>query len=125
VDSKTNKAAVPTLCDGGFSIYNLASKTASEVFLPGNFNGFYTEADPAHGEFLVAQTTAPNFATNNNSLSRVLVYDESGNLLGVKEQFDLYNAYLTIQAHYLQVNPGRRNGYMIGPFAQQLAPFSY
>ncbi|HKU67935.1 MAG TPA: S8 family serine peptidase [Candidatus Baltobacteraceae bacterium] len=125
VDSKTNKAAIPTLCDGGFSIYDLASKSANEVFLPGNFNGFYTEADPAHGEFLVAQTVAPNFGSNNNSLSRVLVYDESGDLLAVKEQFDLFNAFLTIQAHYLQVNPARRNGYMIGPFAQQLVPFGY
>jgi hypothetical protein len=125
IDSKTNRAAVPTLCDGGLTIYNLASNSGSEVYLPGRFNGFYTDSDSQHGEFLVAQTTAPNFGTNNNSLSRVLVYDENGNLLETREQFDLYNAYLTIQAHYLQVNPSQRNAYMIGPFAQQLVPFAY
>ncbi len=125
IDSATNKAAVPTLCDGGLTIYDLAAKTGNEVFLPGNFNGFYTEADSSHGKFLVAQTTAPNFGTNNNSLSRVLVYDESGNLLETKEQFDLFGAFLTIQAHNLQANPARNNAYLIGPLDQQLEPFTY
>ena len=74
---------------------------------------------------MVEQTVAPNFGTNNNSLSRVLVYDESGNLLEAKEQFDLFRAFLPIQAHNLQVNPGRHAGYLIGPFEQQLEPFTY
>lgn len=125
IDSTTNKAAVPTLCDGGLTIYNLASKTGTEVILPGGFNGFYMENDPKHRQFLVAQTTAPNFGSNNNSLSRVLVYDESGNLLKTKEQFDLFGAFLPIQAHYLQANPDRHSGYLIGPLAQQLEPFNY
>lgn len=125
IDSATNKAAVPTLCDGGLTIYNLASQTGNEVILPGAMPGFYTENDAAHGQFLVEQTTSPNFSTNNNALSRVLVYDESGNLIETKEQFDLFGAFLPIQAHNLQVNPGRRTGYLIGPLAQQLEPFTY
>jgi hypothetical protein len=132
IDSATNKMAVPTLCDGDLSIYNLATKTGTAYPLDGNpsasgnvFNGFYTEIDSPDKEFLVEQTTAPDFGTNNNSLSRVLVYSESGGLLEKKELFDLYGAFLSIQAHNLQVNPARRAAYLIGPFEEQLEPFSY
>jgi hypothetical protein len=132
IDSATNKMAVPTLCDGGLSIYNLATKTGTEIPLDGNpsasgnvFGGLYTENDSPNGRFLIEQTTAPDFGTNNNSLSRVLVYDESGNLIEKEEQFDLFGAFVTIQAHNLQVNPARHAGYLIGPLEEQLEPFSY
>jgi hypothetical protein len=124
--------AVPTLCDGDLSIYNLATKTGTAYPLDGNpsasgnvFNGFYTEIDSPDKEFLVEQTTAPDFGTNNNSLSRVLVYSESGSLLEKKELFDLYGAFLSIQAHNLQVDPSRHAAYLIGPFEEELEPFSY
>jgi len=132
IDSATNKMAVPTLCDGDLSIYNLATKTGTAYPLDGNpsasgnvFNGFYTEIDSPDKEFLVEQTTAPDFGTNNNSLSRVLVYSESGSLLEKKELFDLYGAFLSIQAHNLQVDPSRHAAYLIGPFEEELEPFSY
>lgn len=129
VDSVTNKAAVPTLFDGGLSIYNLATQTGFEVQLPPSptqpLNGLYTIADQKAGQFLVEQTTAPNFGTNNNSLSRVLTYDESGNLLGAVERFDLFGTFLPVQSNNLQVNPTTRTAYLIGPGQQQLAPFQY
>jgi hypothetical protein len=132
IDSSTNRMAVPTLCDGDLTIYNLASKSGTSIPLDGNpspsgnvFNGFYTESDAKNGEFLVEQTTAPDFGANNNSLSRVLVYGEGGNLLEKKEQFDLFGAFLSIQAHNLQANPSRHTGYLIGPGVAQLEPFSY
>jgi hypothetical protein len=132
IDSATNKMAVPTICDGGLTIYNLATKVGTEVLLDGNpsangnvFSGFYTENDSPNKRFLVEQTTAPDFGSNNNSLSRVLVYDETGHLLEKKEQFDLFGAFVTIQAHNLQVNPAHHTGYLIGPLEEQLEPFSY
>ena len=132
IDSATDRAAVPTLCDGGLSIYNLNTKKGTEYFLDGNpspsgnvFNGLYTENDSPNGRFLVEQTTAPDFGANNNSLSRVLVYDESGNLLEKKEQFDLFGAFVSIQAHNLQVDPAKHFGYLIGPLEVQLEPFTY
>jgi hypothetical protein len=132
IDSATDRAAVPTLCDGGLSIYNLNTKKGTEYFLDGNpspsgnvFNGLYTENDSPNGRFLVEQTTAPDFGANNNTLSRVLVYDESGNLLEKKEQFDLFGAFVSIQAHNLQVDPAKHLGYLIGPLEVQLEPFTY
>jgi hypothetical protein len=132
IDSATNKMAVPTLCDGDLTIYDLATKTGTSIPLGGNpnasgnvFNGLYTENDSLNKEFLIEQTAAPDFGTNNNSLSRVLVYSESGRLLEKKERFDLWGAFLTIGAHNLQVNPARHQAYLIGPFEEQLEPFAY
>jgi hypothetical protein len=132
IDPTRERAAVPTLCDGALTIYDLPTKTANVVPLDGNpsasgnvFNGFYTEVDSKNDRFLVEQTTSPDFGTNNNSLSRVLVYDEAGHLHERKEQFDLYGAFLSIGAHNLQANPLRRNAYLIGPVESQLEPFTY
>jgi len=116
---------VPTLCDGGLGIYNLATNSASQVILPGSENGMYTVADQPHSLFLVEQTVNQDFRTNNNSLSNVLVLDESGNLLKQISKFDLFNTFITINTNNLQLNPGHRTAYLIGPFQQQLAPFSY
>ncbi|MBC5805711.1 MAG: S8 family serine peptidase [Candidatus Eremiobacteraeota bacterium] len=125
VDSVTNKAAVPTLCDGGFGIYNLATKSATNTILPGKFSGFYTAADQSAHQFAVEQTTSADFPTNNNALSSVLVLDESGNIVKSMERFNLYNTFLTVNANNLQLNPARRSGYIFGPLAQQLEPFTY
>jgi hypothetical protein len=132
IDSATNKMAIPTLCDGGLTIYNLATQTGHEIPLDGNpsasgnvFEGLYTENDSPNGLFLVEQTVAPDFATNNNSLSRILVYNEAGNLLEKEEKFDLFGGFVTIQAHNLQVDPAHRSGYLIGPGEEELAPFGY
>jgi hypothetical protein len=106
-------------------IYNLATNTASQVILPGAENGFYTMTDPTHSLFLVEQTVNADFRTNNNSVSSVLVYDESGNLQKQISKFDLFNTFLTINTNNLQVNQSRRLGYLIGPGQQELAPFGY
>ncbi len=134
VDSVTNKAGVPTLGDGGFTIYNLATQTGTEIILPtcppGNgifctANGLYTANDSIHSEFLVEQTVAPDFALNNNSLSQVAVLDENGNVLEQIERFDLWGSFISIADNNLQLNPTNRAGYLIGPGEQQLIPFKY
>jgi hypothetical protein len=132
VDSGTNKAAVTTVCDGGLSIYDLATKTGTEVTLPGDrttgfslFNGVYVMADQTAHEFLVAQPVSGDAPTNNNALSSVLVYDESGNLLKTLERFQLNGVYLQFRYDNLQLNPSRHTGYFFGPASQELEPFSY
>jgi hypothetical protein len=133
VDSVSNKAAVPTLGDNGFTIYDLGNQTGTEVILPqcprslGDCNdpGLYPAADPLHSEFLVEQTGSPDLAANNNSLSEVLVYDENGNLLKAVERFSLWGTFVPVQDNNLQLNPNTRSGYLIGPGQQQLIPFKY
>lgn len=132
LDSATNKAAVTTVCDGGLSIYDLGTKTGTQVLLPGDrsanfsfFNGVNVIADQTAHQFLVAQPVSGDAITNNNALSSVLVYDESGTLVKSLERFDLIGAFLQFRYDNLQVNPSRRTGYFFGPFTQQLEPFSY
>lgn len=129
VDSVSNKAAVPTLTDCGLTIYDLATQTGHEVILPqppsGNANGVFTMADPKASLFLISQAASPDFNVNNNTLSEVLVYDEQGNLKKSVERFYMFDTFLPITANFLQVNPGTHSGFLIGPYQQQLAPFSY
>jgi hypothetical protein len=134
VDSATHVAAVPTLGDAGLTFYNLQTQTGTEVIMPqcppGNNifcldGGLYTAADQVNHRFLVEQTAAPDFALNNNSLSQVVVYDESGNVLESVERFDLWGTFLPIQDNLLQLNPNSKEGYLIGPGEQQIIPFNY
>jgi len=127
IDSATNKVGVPTLCDNSFGIYDLAAKTATKTMLPGGAvgGGYHTAADQKAHQFVVEQPIAPDFYTNNNSLSQVLVLDESGKVLKAEERFNFLNTFSTVNANDLQLNVARRSGYAFGPFQQQLEPFSY
>lgn len=128
VDSVSNKAAV-AMSDGGLAIYNLASQTGNEVFFPqctgcGNF-GLWTAADPSHSLFLAAEPIGEDVLTNNNAMSQVAVYDESGNLVKELKTISLINMRLAVQTNWLQVNPNTREGYVVGPGGSQLIPFAY
>jgi hypothetical protein len=131
VDSTTNKAAVTTLCDFGLSIYDLTTKTGTEVTLPGdtNFFGVFTGssvvADPSAHEFLVVQQVSGDATTNNNSLGSILVYDENGRLIKSLERFSLAGAFVPLMLDDLQLNPSRHMGYFLGAGGRQLEPFSY
>jgi hypothetical protein len=131
VDPSTNKAAVTTLCDFGLSIYDLGTKTGTEVALPGDnamfgvFSGGEVTADAVAHEFLVVQQVSADAETNNNSLGSILVYDENGRLLKTLERFALAGAFMPLSMDNLQVNPSRHMGYFLGANGQELEPFSY
>lgn len=138
LDSNSNKAFT-SIEDSSFGIYNLATQTGTRFMLPigtervyasGVYNsGYNAVADELHGYFAVAQVFAPDLFSNNNALSRIYVYDENGTLLKTISGFALYTVEAGIgsgpSSAFLQLNPSRRQGYVFGPFAGQLVPFTY
>lgn len=144
LDSSTNKAFL-SIEDSSFGIYDLTAKTGTRYMLPldpgGNYierasdignlynSGYNAAADETHHLFAVAQVLPPNILSDNNALSRVYLYDESGNLQETIPGFALYASESFTgfgpESSWLQLNPSRREGYLFGPFAQQLVPFSY
>jgi hypothetical protein len=124
VDSSTNRAVVPTVCDGHVGIYDLATRSGIDVSPQGSVN-IYPAVDQTRGLIVMDQVVPSDFGVNNNAMSSAVVLDEAGNVLAVKEQFYFFNSFLTIGANNLQVNPSTRSAYTFGPFQQQLEPFSY
>jgi hypothetical protein len=136
VDSGTATAVIPTKgeCDGGIGVYNLTSQTGFEITPPsfGSPNPpalqhFYVlaAADPVHHLFLVADLYGVTGTGDNNALSRIFVYDESGNLQKVISRVALVGGGFNAVAAGLQLNPAQRVGYIRGPGEEQLAPFNY
>ena len=124
VDSTTNRAVVPTICDGAIGIYDLAARTGVSAN-PGGFVDLYPAVDETRGQILIDQVVPADFGINNNAMSSVAVLDESGRLLATHEQFFFFNTFLLIGANNLQVRPATHTGYTFGPFQQELEPFSY
>jgi hypothetical protein len=60
---------------------------------------------------------------NNNALSRVLVYDESGTLLETKSEFNLFLGLDAPANHDLQVTNHGQHAYLLT--AAGLVPFDY
>jgi hypothetical protein len=124
VDSVTNKAVVPTICDSLAGIYDLGAKTGIIVHPKGATN-LYPAIDQTRGLIVMDQVVAPDFGVNNNATSSAVVMDEGGNVLATLERFFFFNSFLTIGANNLQLNPATRTAWTLGPGQQQLAPFSY
>src|SRR5713101_4832969 len=124
VDSITNLAVVPTVCDGIAGIYDLGKKTGFAVNPQGS-NNIYPAIDESRGLIVMDQVVPGDFGLNNNATSSAVVMDEHGNVLSIHEQFFLFNTFLTIGANNLQLNPATRSAYTLGPGQQQLAPFTY
>ena len=124
VDSVTNKAVVPTICDGLIGIYDLTRQTGIPVNPNGSTN-LYPAFDETRGLIVIAQVVPADFGINNNATSGVGVIDEQGHVLANTEQLFLFNTFLTIGANNLQLNPATRTGWTLGPGQQQLAPFTY
>lgn len=124
VDSTTNRAVVPTICDGLAGIYDLGSKTGIAVQPHGSTN-LYPAIDETRGWIVMDQVVPADFGLNNNAMSSAVVMDEQGNVLANIEQFFLFDTFLTIGANNLQLNPATRSAYTLGPGQQQLVPFSY
>jgi hypothetical protein len=135
VDSGTGKAVVPTWLEcgaNGIGIFNLAAKSSSEVIPPTQGPPFHlyvgSAVDPIHHLFLVADVNGPQGAgatpIDNNRLSAIYVYDESGTLKKVIQHVALccsFNALGTL----MQINPAKRTGYIKGPGFSELAVFNY
>ena len=124
VDSATNMAVVPTICDNLLGIYDLGKKTGIAANPKGSTN-LYPAIDQTRGLIVMDQVVAGDFGVNNNATSGTVVMDEHGNVLSSQEELFLFNTFLTIGANNVQLNPTTRTGYTLGPGQQQLAPFSY
>jgi hypothetical protein len=124
VDSVTNKAVVPTICDGLAGIYDLGAKTGITVH-PGGTTNIYPAIDQTRGLIVMDQVVPADFGVNNNAMSSAVVMDEHGNVLATREQFFFFNTFLTIGANNLQLNPATRTAWTLGPGQQELAPFGY
>jgi hypothetical protein len=124
VDSVTNKAVVPTICDSLVGIYDLGTKTGIIVHPKGATN-LYPAIDETRGLIVMDQVVPGDFGVNNNATSSAVVMDEGGNVLATLERFFFFNSFLTIGANNLQLNPATRTAWTLGPGQQELAPFSY
>jgi len=124
LDPITNRAVVPTICDGLAGIYDLGKKTGIAVNPKGSVN-IYPAIDATRGLIVMDQVVPADFGVNNNAMSSAVVMDERGNVLATVEQFFFFNTFLTIGANNLQLNPATRTAYTLGPGQQELAPFSY
>jgi hypothetical protein len=131
VDPATDTAVMPTANNPSIGFYNLANGTATQV-TPGGANYQY----PAHGngEFLIEEASSPDaslrtagigLTPNNDSLSSVLVLNQQGQVVQRIEHFNDFNFFSASIGDFLQLNPGTRTGYTLGPNGQQLVPFSY
>ena len=124
VDSVTNKAVVPTICDGLAGIYDLGAKTGITVHPQGTTN-IYPAIDQTRGLIVMDQVVSADFGLNNNAMSSAVVMDERGNVLATREQFFFFNTFLSISANNLQLNPATRTAWTLGPGQQQLETFGY
>ena len=124
LDSITNRAVVPTICDGLAGIYDLGKKTGIAVNPKGSVN-IYPAIDATRGLIVMDQVVPADFGVNNNAMSSAVVMDEGGNVLATIEQFFFFNTFLTIGANNLQLNPSTRTAYTLGPGQQELEPFTY
>jgi hypothetical protein len=124
VDSTTNIAVVPTICDGLAGIYDLGKKTGIAVNPKGSVN-LYPAIDETRGLIVMDQVVPGDFGVNNNAMSSAVVMDEHGKVLANIEQFFFFNTFLTIGANNVQLNPTTRTAYTLGPGQQELEPFSY
>jgi hypothetical protein len=127
IDPVTNKAAVTTVLDAGLSIYNLTTQSGAETALGANPNyaGSSIGVDPTHNWFLVEQPVGPDVSTNNNALSRIVVYDENGNLVETVERFSFFYGGAVLVPVGVRVNPSLRTGYIGGHTFTSIEPFSY
>jgi hypothetical protein len=125
VDSSSQTAVAGSY--EGFGLYHLGTGSGA-LIQPGGSTYQMPAADPAHGEFLVEEVASPDEfggSPNNNSMSSVLVTNESGTVLKRIEAFNFYNIYLLSMGDYLQLNPTTSTAFALGPGGTQLYPFHY
>jgi hypothetical protein len=124
VDSVTNKAVVPDICDNLVGIYDLGTHNGIAVNPKGSTN-LYPAIDETRGLIVPGQVVGGDFGVNNNATSGVAVMDEQGNMLSNTEQLFLFNTFIPVGTNTLQLNPATGSAWTIGPGQQQLMPFAY
>jgi hypothetical protein len=140
LDENTNVGAIVAggaLCapSNTLQIVNLATNSVTGVLLPQvNLADRYQKepdriaVDPIHHLFLLEFLYSPDFETNNNSLSTVVVVDENGNELSAIQKFNLYG--FSGLSHAFSVDPKHRRVFTVGPVSPgigptELEPYSY
>ncbi|HKU66856.1 MAG TPA: S8 family serine peptidase [Candidatus Baltobacteraceae bacterium] len=125
LDPITHRGTAITDFSQTLTIYDLANKApVISEYVPGNLP-FSAAADPQKSHFLVLEFAGTDFGLNNNAKSPMLIYDENGNLVATREDYSLAGAILDLSFSEIHLNPTTRIGYTIGPFGNQLQPFSY
>jgi hypothetical protein len=128
IDPGTNLAAVLTTFDSGLSIYNLTSQAGAETNLGvgPDFAGVSVSNDPTHNWFVIAEPVGQDALTNNNAISNVVVYDESGNHVETLERFSWFDGtFILLPGGGISLNPSQRSGYVSGHNGTGIEPFSY
>ncbi|HEX4701917.1 MAG TPA: hypothetical protein VH352_07305, partial [Pseudonocardiaceae bacterium] len=131
VDSTTNIAAIPT--SDGVGVYDLAAGTAT-LTTPLGAGYQHPAADPISGDFVVQEVVSPSSelstpglgaTPDDNSVSSVVILNQRGDVVSRIARFNDFNVFTQSIGDYVQLNPTTRTGYTLGPFGQQLAPFTY
>jgi hypothetical protein len=125
LDSDDSIACTTTEVDFKVEFYNLKTKKAFAVTLPGATgqiqSGSDVEYDPVNKLFFVAQSVS-----STGSGSSIQVYDIEGNLVESLNGFNFSNASNVVFTH-IALNPSHRSGFVDGPDAgvTQLQSFTY
>jgi hypothetical protein len=131
VDSTTGTAAMATV--DGIGLYDLAAGTAT-LSTPGGATYEHPAADPRTGDFVVQEVLSPaaelstpglGATPDDNSVSSIVVLNHQGRLVQRLAKFNDFNVFIQDSGDYVQLDPATRTGYTLGPFGQQLAPFTY
>lgn len=124
IDSTTHLAAYQTSCDQNLNVLNVSTHAGFSVTMPGQI-GLFNAADPVNHLIAAEMVAGDSPPGNNNQMSAVYIFNEHGGLIKKLETFNLYVTGLPVNANDLQLNFAKRRGYIFGPLADQLEPFSY
>ena len=124
IDTSTHKTAYQTSCDSGLNVIDMSTHAGIHVTMPGQI-GLFNAVDPVHHLIAAEMVAGDSPPGNNNQMSAVYIYDENGNLIKKLEHFNLYITGLPVNANDLQLNFNTRTGFIFGPLASQIQPFSY
>jgi hypothetical protein len=130
VDPRTGTAVVPTFCDSGVEMYDLATGAmTAKATLPTAVNefgdGVFPVVDSVNGLVIVDQTVPPDVYINNNALSRAYVINEHGTIVETLSKFNFFGQFLGFHETGLAINPTTRTAYGLGPNGQDIQPFAY
>ena len=103
---------------------DLESGDVRTVVVPDGY-GSYVATDDEHGLVLVAQANADMLGQDKNDLSVVRVFNADLELVATLQRFNMYNTPFSAAVPQLQVDPGTRTGWFVGPLQEQLAVFPY
>jgi hypothetical protein len=130
VDPRTDTAVVPTFCDSGVEMYDLATGVmTAKATLPTAVNefgdGVFPAVDSVNGLVIVDQPVPSDLYINNNALSRAYVINEQGTIVETISKFNLFGQFLGFHETGLAINPATRTAYGLGPNGQDIQPFAY